>query len=345
MKIKTFELNETTHLPNNLLNIFNSEDYCIIDIETTGLSRQYHQVILIGILYNQNNQIVIQQFFAEKPKEEILILKEFANLYQNFPCVITYNGAAFDIPFLKHRFKHHNLEWHFDDALHIDVLQCLRKDKLKSQLENLKLKTVERFLGIHRTDTISGQDSVLLYKEYVKNPSSSLEKTILLHNYEDIYYLNKLLHIFYHINIKKDNLAGNRIKVLYHSENVDFIFFPKDISVKKNLLFIKGITKGQINQLDIIHYGSEFKFEWTPSRGEFCIEIQLCEGYLPSGEKCTYIHRKDFNLSEGMPKEDQIHNGNFSKNHLMILGVDDKLNTDLMCPLISDILRVVLNEQ
>ena len=55
MKIKTFELNENTYLPNPLLNIFNSGDYCIIDIETMGLSRQYHEVVLIGVLFNKNN--------------------------------------------------------------------------------------------------------------------------------------------------------------------------------------------------------------------------------------------------------------------------------------------------
>lgn len=345
MKIKTFELNENTYLPNPLLNIFNSGDYCIIDIETMGLSRQYHEVVLIGVLFNKNNQIVIKQFFAEKPKEEILILKEFAALYQSFSYVITYNGAAFDIPFLKHRFKYHNLEWHFDDLTHIDVLQCLRKDKLKSQLENLKLKTVERFLGIYRTDTISGQDSVLLYKEYVKNPSPSLEKTILLHNYEDIYYLNKLLHIFNHVQIEKNNLIGNRIQVIHHSETIDFVFFPKDVLIKGNLLFIKGSTKCQKKLLDVIYYGSEFKFEWSPSSGEFCIEIQLYEGYLPSGEKCTYINRKDFNLFEDVLKEKQLHNGDLLTDQLMVLAVNGRKNVDLITHLISNILNSILNEQ
>lgn len=343
MKIKTFEIKNKTVLPKSLEEIFNTSEYCVIDIETTGLSRQYHQVVLIGILYNIDDTIILKQFFAENPKDEIQILKEFASIYKNFSYVITYNGATFDIPFLKERFAYNNLEWNYDNIKHIDILSCLRKEKKQLQLENLKLKTVERFVGINRKDTISGKDSVLLYKEYVKNPSPSLEKTILLHNYEDIYYLNKLLNIFDLISIDKYNLIGKDILITHNCKKINFTFFPKDISFKKNILHIKGKTQSFKNTLDVMYYESSFNFDWLSNEGEFGIKIPVFEGYLSTGEKCSYINLEDFNLSKLLFNKGTYYNEKYFPNNLMVLKIEKDMNIDLIGDLLSYILKSVFN--
>ena len=344
MKIKTFEIEDRTILPKNLGEIFNTTEYCVIDIETTGLSRKYHQVILIGILYNTNDTIILKQFFAENPNEEINILLEFSNTFRNFPYVITYNGATFDIPFLKERFIFNNLEWNFDNIKHIDILQCLRKEKKQLPLENFKLKTVERFVGINRKDTISGKDSVLLYKEYVKNPSPSVEKTILLHNYEDIYYLNKLLTIFDSISIQKYDLIGKEIVINHHSKKINFNVYPKNILIKKGFLHIKGITESFKDILDVIYFGSNFNFEWYTYNGEFNIEIPLCEGYLSTGEKCSYINLENFNLSKSLFSKSDYYNEKYFPNKLMILKLEEHLNIHLIGELLSIILKSIFSK-
>ena len=338
MKIKTFETKDKTILPLSLSSIFNSDEYCIIDIETTGLSSKYNQIILIGILYNINNTVTIKQFFAENPKEEIHILKEFAHIYKNFSYVITYNGASFDLPFLQERFSHNNLEWNFTNIRHIDILQCLRKQKEKLPLENLKLKTVERFIGINRKDTISGKDSVLLYKEYVKHPSPSLEKTILLHNYEDIYYLNNLLNIFDRIHIEKYDLIVNNIVIVHNSQDINFCFFPKDISIKKNMLIIKGRTPKLKKVLDVMYYESSFTFEWFPSDGIFSIQIPLYEGHISTGEKCSYVNLENFNLSKSLFTTNTNYTEKYFPNSFMVL----KIEKDISINLISDLLNHIL---
>jgi hypothetical protein len=53
-------------------------------------------------------------------------------------------------------------------------------------LENRKLKTIEKLLGIERTDTISGKESIQEYKAYLLNPQKELLNKILLHNADDI---------------------------------------------------------------------------------------------------------------------------------------------------------------
>jgi hypothetical protein len=50
----------------------------------------------------------------------------------------------------------------------IDILSYLRPLKKLWNFENLKLKTVEKFFSIERQDTISGKESVDMYKLYQK---------------------------------------------------------------------------------------------------------------------------------------------------------------------------------
>lgn len=342
MEIKTIKVIDNSTLPETLSEIFSHEEYCVVDIETTGLSGKYNKVILIGILYKFDKTIISKQLFAENPNEEIHILNEFANIFKNFSYIITYNGASFDIPFLKKRFQYHNIKWSFHNIKHIDILQFIRKEKDKLNLKNLQLKTVEKFLGINRTDTISGKDSILLYKQYVKHPCPSIKKTILLHNYEDIYYLNILLTIFNHISVDKYDLVGKDIVINNNNKKIIFNFYPKDISIKRNSLLINGQSSIYKDIFDLIHYDPNFSFQWYPNKGIFNIIIPILEGYLSTGEKCIYINLENFNLSKSDFKLNTYYKNKFFPNNLMILKYKDNFNIDLLGELFSIIFEFIL---
>lgn len=68
---------------------------------------------------------------------------------------------------------------------------------LRESLPNLKQKTLEVFMGLadSRDDEISGGDSVALYEKYMQTHAFALEKTILLHNHDDLLQLYKLLPV------------------------------------------------------------------------------------------------------------------------------------------------------
>ena len=55
MEVITKVLDELIDIPPN---------YFVFDIETTGLNSNYCKVILIGILFNQDNKTVIKQYLA-----------------------------------------------------------------------------------------------------------------------------------------------------------------------------------------------------------------------------------------------------------------------------------------
>lgn len=180
MEVITKTLDELIDIPPN---------HFVFDIETTGLNSNYCKVILIGILFNQDNKTVIKQFFADTEDDEKELLLSFINTIKNYQNHITFNGLTFDIPFLNTRLKKHNIDFYLSKNDDIDILKLIRPFKEKLSLSDCKLKTIEKYLGIHREDTISGKESIDLYKDYSVNQNIDLKEKILLHNYEDIYYL------------------------------------------------------------------------------------------------------------------------------------------------------------
>ncbi|MBI9015502.1 MAG: ribonuclease H-like domain-containing protein [Clostridiales bacterium] len=171
----------------------------ILDIETTGLSPLYTEVILIGIIYFEDSNWKITQIFCDHRKEEKELLLKLQTYIKETHMLITYNGHAFDIPYLNKRYKHHELDYQINPNMNFDLYRVIRSSKKALKLPNYKLKTIEEYLGIYRQDEISGKESVELYNQYEKLPSKELRDIILLHNYDDILYMIPTLEIINHI--------------------------------------------------------------------------------------------------------------------------------------------------
>ena len=225
MQIITNVIDELIDIPTN---------HCVFDIETTGLSPKYSKVILIGILYIKNNQTVVQQFFADNSKEEKEILFYFKEVFKNFEYHITFNGMRFDIPYLNERFKSNDINYIIDKTKDIDILNLVKPYQKKLSLIDCKLKTIEKYLGIERKDTISGKESVELYKDYEISQNEELKRKILLHNYEDIYYLSKIFKIKEVIEEKLD------FTQIYINNNL-YKLIINNYKFKKNFLTIEYI--------------------------------------------------------------------------------------------------------
>lgn len=236
MDVITKVLDEYMDIPPN---------HFVFDIETTGLSPKYCSVILIGILFNTDNKTIIKQFFAEDESEEKELLTAFIEEISHFEKHITFNGITFDIPFLNSRFLKNNISFSLDKSNDIDILRIIKPYKEKLSLSDCKLKTIEKYIGIHREDTISGKESVQLYKEYVNSKSTDLKDIILLHNYEDIYYLGHLLKI-------KDVLEEKLDLITINTSNLNIKILPKSYKFANNKLTMKyNIFSGNYNSINI----------------------------------------------------------------------------------------------
>lgn len=291
MDIIKYELSKEIYIPDDLKENFKSKNICFLDIETTGLSSKYNQIILIGGLCLKNNEMYITQIFADHIDEEYELLTEFKEFVNNFDYIITYNGTSFDLPFLKKRLDYHKVIHTIDEVSHIDLLKLVRKNKGLLKLENCKLKTVEKSLGIYREDTISGKESVDLYKDYMNTKDNNKKKTILKHNYDDIYYLPQLLYIY--DLIKEESIL--ELYTEFDSKSLTLNIDKTSLVFKNNNLTINGYAKKN-NIPSQVFYKDYYNLNWNTSKGEIEIELKYEDGYLTSKEKCYYVDLSNYKL-------------------------------------------------
>ncbi|MBN2795235.1 MAG: ribonuclease H-like domain-containing protein [Clostridia bacterium] len=177
---------------------YTTENYVILDIETTGLSPAFSQIILIGLIH-YNNGWQLTQIFCDHTNEEADLLQHLLEILKKDHLIVTYNGHAFDLPFINKRLEHHQFKRQLNLYKHFDLYRVVRASKKALGLPNYKLKTIEEYLGIYREDQISGKESVELYFQFMHQPNEKLRDIILLHNADDIRYMLPTLGILNHI--------------------------------------------------------------------------------------------------------------------------------------------------
>ena len=187
---------------------FSSGNMVIADIETTGLSPRSSQVVLGGMVVPDGDDRLAVQYFADSPEDEEELLDRYATMLAEYDVIVTYNGNAFDLPFLKKRMKAHRIDAErLERCCSMDLYRILKKySALPQILPDLKQKTVEKYMGAgqSRRDTIDGAESVRLYYQYVRSRGPQREKLldrILLHNRDDIVKLSEIMSILGHLDL------------------------------------------------------------------------------------------------------------------------------------------------
>ena len=150
-----------------------------LDIETTGLSRCYADLTVVGVCLERGRQCKIIQLVGGQitARRVIAAVREGGILY-------TYNGARFDLPFIKTK-------------LGIDLTECITHKDLMYDCwrQNLYggLKVVEQKLEIARkTQGIDGRMAVRLWYDYENYGNEKSLALLLEYNREDILNLTAL---------------------------------------------------------------------------------------------------------------------------------------------------------
>ena len=335
MDIIIKEFDEKIYVPDSLNHIINNEKYCFFDIETTGFNRITDKVVLIGITYIDNNKLIIKQFFANDLNEEKELLIKFKDFIKDFKILINYNGDTFDIPFLNSKYNIHNINFQINLESSLDILKIIRKNKNYLSLENNKLKTVERYLGINRDDKISGRESVKLYKEYIKNKDNTIKDIILKHNFDDIYFLPTVLKIFDIID-KKSKVTFN---LIYNNKDFLFEFNLDSVNINSNIFRISGTTS--ISDLpEEIHFTENYSLKWNPSIGELSLNLEVYEGKLSTGEKCIYLDKEiyPFNINFYDKSSFKV------PNNIVLLKIKDLIIENITQLLKETLCKILLGE-
>lgn len=277
---------------NEITNVLDLSKYdlddksCFLDIETTGLSRNKNIVYLIGIIYyNLNsNSWVLKQIFANKINKEADILLKTIKLLNKYSTIINYNGSAFDIPFLNARLKYHNIDYYIEKEKSFDIYKIVRSEKDILNLKNLKLETLEKYMGIQRQDIYSGKECIKLYYDYLENMDLSLQEDILRHNREDLVYMLEIMPILDLIRDKKTFIISK--------SNLDYEFYIEEMYFDNNFLIIKGMIHGNFNNV-LMHYDMDYSIELNNDR--FSIRLETNKGLIDSNKSAQFIDLSNYN--------------------------------------------------
>ncbi len=139
-----------------------------LDIESTGLSRYYDQVTLVGWSAGSRYEVLID------PRETKQLDRELRAL----PILITFNGTLFDLPFLSCRFQ---TDW--SAVTHVDLRYLARRAGLIGGQKNIEVA-----IGLERDaqlNGMSGAEAVGLWFDYKEGDLGALRK-LVRYNHADI---------------------------------------------------------------------------------------------------------------------------------------------------------------
>jgi len=189
-------IHKTIPIPDDLyIKHYFSNSCAFFDIETTGFSAKTAFVYLIGMALRQGDALHIYQFLAENRSEESDLLTAFHKHLESIHTLITFNGLRFDIPFLKAREQANGIRCDWNRCQNMDLYKLTGKLAHLFHLPDKKQKSVEEFLKINRDDTYNGGELIPVYYAYEKQQDPQLEHLLLLHNYEDVLGMTKLLSL------------------------------------------------------------------------------------------------------------------------------------------------------
>lgn len=154
-----------------------------VDIETTGLSPDVSAITVIGCCQMDGT---VTQWFNEDGFSQKKILLEFLDFCHPFQTLFTFNGATFDLPFLKAKIKELNIEDSLDHIKHVDLYQILRPFRHLLPVKTFRQKDLEQYLGISREDNLSGRKIVKTYQTFLETNHTKYKEQLLLHNKEDL---------------------------------------------------------------------------------------------------------------------------------------------------------------
>ena len=163
---------------------FDPDDFCFFDIETTGLTPSTY-VFLCGMMVVERGRLVIEQALARDYAEEAGMLLHVRRTLERFPVLVTFNGASFDVPFVKARMAVARIDY-AGPIKHVDLL-LPAKQEFGRVLPNCRLGTIEQHLRGGRSESdMPGSEIPEAYHEFVRTGDARKIGRILYHNRMDL---------------------------------------------------------------------------------------------------------------------------------------------------------------
>ena len=242
-----------------------------LDIETTGFQRSSTFLTIIGLAWQEDDRIVIEQWLNETgPQEEPLLLLELEGflkrLHGELPKLIHYNGTTFDLPYLKSKYEQYHLPTSLSECESLDLYHLSKKYRGLLSLDGLKQKNLEECFGLFREDTLSGQELINVYLDGIRNKDRQLLDAYLLHNKEDmegmvflqnLYNIDQLFEGNFEISEWLEQMENNCIEIKLTG---DFYFY-KQICISSNQIQVIFENHSVWIRVPICHIEARFFYE------------------------------------------------------------------------------------
>lgn len=170
-----------------LSRLFEPCEVAVFDIETLGLAPVF-PVILAGFAWPEAEGWRVVQLLAPHFDDEASLLVAMDQVVSRFAALVTYNGRAFDLPYVRVRRAYHGLAGHnpWPAAFCLDLLGEARR-RLRPGAGSARLRAVEALvLGEPRTDDISSEAIPEYYHRFVQTRDPAWAEPIVAHNRKDL---------------------------------------------------------------------------------------------------------------------------------------------------------------
>lgn len=163
-----------------------------IDTETTGLGGAGTVAFLVGCGSIVEDGFEVRQYLIPDYSDEAAMLEALLSEFNDSKVIVSYNGAAFDLPLLQDRMIINRVARELAMGRHLDLLHPVRR-LFRRRLGDCRLVNVEKKLfGFQRNNDIPGYIIPSVYFDWLSEQNPDLMGMILEHNRLDIvslYYL------------------------------------------------------------------------------------------------------------------------------------------------------------
>ena len=263
----------------------NPEEILLLDIETTGFTARSSKLYMIGCAYYSAGGWHTIQWLADTYEQEADILGAFLEFAGSYRYLIHFNGNNFDLPFLMQKCEHLGITQHLNDMEGVDLYKRIVPCKAFLKLPNCKQKTLENFLGIDREDIFSGGELIGIYHKHVQDPKDFSEKSLFLHNFEDLKGMLAILPLLSYSDMLGTDCRAKKVQAnSYRDVNGN---------QRRELLITVALPTPLPKAINASANGCYFKGEGT----EGIIRVPIFDGEL----KYFYSNYRDYYY---LPEED-----------------------------------------
>lgn len=161
-----------------------------VDLETTGLGST--PLFLVGTMTWDGQSLAVDQYLARDYTEEAAVISLFAQRAADSDVLVSFNGKAFDLPYLRIRAAATRVPLSAD-LPHLDLLHESRR-AWRAALPDCRLQTLEQYLlGRRREGDIPGRLIPEAYHVFVRTGNAATLAVIVRHNLLDLLTMAELM--------------------------------------------------------------------------------------------------------------------------------------------------------